>query len=49
MNEVERFKQLREVTAERDWWRKRALGAISFAAALAFLILCFGIGQFFFN
>lgn len=37
-----------ELHAQIELWRFRAIAAISAALALAFLILCFGAGQFFF-
>lgn len=45
MNTVEQFKKTRALQAEAEFWRRRAIAAIGMAAALAFLILCFGIGQ----
>jgi hypothetical protein len=37
-----------DLHAELALWRFRAIAAASVALALAFLILCFGAGQFFF-
>lgn len=49
MNEVQKFRQVQRLRAERDAWQQRAIAAIGTAAALAFLLLCIGIGQFFYG
>jgi hypothetical protein len=38
-----------ELHAQIELWRFRAIAALALAAALAFLLVCFGAGQFFFG
>jgi hypothetical protein len=47
MDKTIRLMTVEELRAEAAFWRQRAIAAISAALGLAFLILCFGIGQLF--
>ncbi len=49
MNDVKRYKQLIELTEDRDFWRGCAIRAMVIAGGLAFLLFCFGIGELILN
>jgi hypothetical protein len=38
-----------DLHAQITLWRFRAIAAMTLALAMAFLLVCIGIGQFFFN